>query len=106
MLSELQLPPGYQSVVCLIGCALLHRQKQVVDLNVQGLGDFEQGNDRRVALPIFKFAEILLAKAGLLRDLALAQVSAEAGISNVHADCFAHIHSRISTDGRLDLYLL
>jgi hypothetical protein len=36
----------------------------------------------------------------------LAQVSAEAGISNVYADCFAHIHSRISTDGRLDLYLL
>jgi hypothetical protein len=64
--------------------------------DAEAAGEFEQGNDRWIALSALQAADILLAETGLGSRLFLCQTPCLTQASKVLAGQLAHIHARSS----------
>lgn len=74
--------------------------------NAKRLGQFVQGDDRRISLPALQAAQVLLAKARLLGERLLRHPLALAYQENVAADKPAHVHRRRSAEQDAPVYQL
>jgi len=66
--------------------------------DTEGLSQFVQGDDGRVAPAAFEAAEVLLTEAGTHFDLFLGQALLPTQAGEVPADQFAHIHAQEDRD--------
>jgi hypothetical protein len=68
--------------------------------------EFVKGNDCRIALPLFKATDVLLAKSQNIGKLFLRQTAFLSDSPDVSPDQFAHIHAQWSADYILEVYQL
>lgn len=69
--------------------------------DAQRVGDFVNRDDRRVPIPLFEAADVLLAEAANLHQLLLGQALPQPNAANIPPHQLAHVHAPKSAGYKL-----
>ena len=86
-------PDLLASMTTLSKLSLSIRRDQILRRRLQGLSQFQQRPDGRIAGSALQAADVLLAAPGFLRKLLLSQATGEPEVLHIPPDQLPHVHA-------------